>query len=73
VCNHADCAFLAYSLLPPENGSDGVNLVQDGTQLRYKDVHQRVMGGDVGADSEQERAPGLAIAEDGVGNFYGFF
>jgi hypothetical protein len=31
------------------------------------------MGGDIGADSEQGRVPGLAIAEDGVGSFYGFF
>ncbi|MNP47276.1 hypothetical protein D3C76_1413210 [compost metagenome] len=35
-------------------------------------MHQRIMGGDTGADSEQRRVPGLAIAEDGVGGGGGF-
>lgn len=30
-------------------------------------MHQRIMGGDAGADSEQRRVPGLAVAKDGVG------
>ncbi|MFJ7885142.1 hypothetical protein ACIQYF_16960, partial [Pseudomonas sp. NPDC096917] len=31
ACNHADCAFFPNPLSPPEDRSEGVNPIQDGT------------------------------------------